>query len=124
GWSSDDTYPRMVADVNNDHMADIVGFGNAGVWVALATPGGHFAPPTFQLSAFGPNAGGWSSDDTYPRLLADVNNDQMADIVGFGNGGVWVALAPGRRHYAPPTYALAPPRPSAAACACDNTRPS
>ncbi len=42
---------------------------------------------------YAPEAGGWSSDDSYPRQLADVNADGRADIVGFGNAGVWVALA-------------------------------
>ncbi len=93
GWSSDDTYPREVADVNGDGMADIVGFGAAGVWVSLATGDGHFAPATFKLPFFGPNTGGWSSDDTYPREVADVSGDGMADIVGFGSAGVWVSLA-------------------------------
>ena len=83
GWTSDDLYPRTLADVNGDGMADIVGFGSAGVFVSLATGGGHFASPTFELAAFGANAGGWSSDDTYPRELADFSGDGMADIVGF-----------------------------------------
>jgi hypothetical protein len=90
GWSSDDTYPREVADVNGDGMADIIGFGQYGVWVALATGNGNFAQPGFELSAFGVNAGGWSSDDAYPREVADVNGDGMADIIGFGNAGVYV----------------------------------
>jgi len=33
GWSSDNTYHREVADVNKDGLADIVGFGIAGVLV-------------------------------------------------------------------------------------------
>ncbi|MER0240325.1 hypothetical protein [Fulvimarina sp. MAC8] len=33
---SDDRYPRQVVDVNEDGMADIVGFGEAGVYVSLA----------------------------------------------------------------------------------------
>ena len=37
--------------------------------------------------------GGWSSF-TYPRQLADVNGDGMADIVGFGNAGVWSRSRP------------------------------
>ena len=90
GWSSDDTYPREVADVNGDGMADIIEFGQYGVWVALATGNGNFAQPGFELSAFGVNAGGWSSDDAYPREVADVNGDGMADIIGFGNAGVYV----------------------------------
>jgi hypothetical protein len=50
GWVSDDRYHREVADVNGDHMADIVGFGDAGVYVALATGGGSFGPLTFKLA--------------------------------------------------------------------------
>ena len=103
GWSSDDTYPRELADVNGDGMADIVGFGAAGVHVSLATGDGHFAPSTVELPAFGTNAG-WSSDDTYPRELADVNGDGMADIVGFGAAGVYVSLATGDGHFAPSTF--------------------
>ena len=74
-------------------MADIVGFGNDGVSVAFATGGGHFRQPTFELNNFGAGAGGWSSENLYPRLLADVTGDGSADVVGFGHGGVNVALA-------------------------------
>src|SRR2546427_3524225 len=95
GWSSDNTYPRTLADVDGDGKADIVGFSQAGVYVSLATAGGHFAAPTFELAAFGANAGGWSSEDLYPRKLADVNGDSMADIVAFGQAGVYVSLASG-----------------------------
>ncbi len=91
GWSSQNTYPRQLADVNNDGMADIVGFGKSGVSVSLATGDGHFAAPTFELAQFGASAGGWSSDNIYPRQLADVDNDGMADIVGFGRLGVYVS---------------------------------
>jgi hypothetical protein len=67
--------------------ADIVGFGQAGVYVSLATDNGHFASPTFELAAFAPDAGGWSSDNLYKRELADVNGDGRDDIVGFGQAG-------------------------------------
>jgi hypothetical protein len=107
GWSSEDLYPRELADVNGDQKADIVGFGADGVYVSLAgTGGGAFGPPTFELAAFGVNAGGWSSDDLYPRGLADVNGDGRADIVGFGADGVYVALATGGGHFASPTFQL------------------
>ena len=99
GWSSDDLYPRELADVNGDGMADIVGFGHAGVFVSLATGNGHFAAPTFELAAFGPAAGGWSSHDLYPRELADVNGDGMADIVGSAMPGC-------RSHWPPATGTL------------------
>src|SRR5262249_39175036 len=90
GWTSQDLYPRTLADVNGDGMADIIGFGQAGVWESLATPGGQFAARTVELVAFGTDAGGTGSpsQDLYPRALADVNGDGMADIVGFGATGV------------------------------------
>jgi peptidase M10/serralysin-like protein/VCBS repeat protein/matrixin len=108
GWTSDDVFPRTLADVNGDGMADVVGFGAWGVNVALATGGGHFAQQTLELMAFGASgsAGGWSSDNAFPRTLADVNGDGMADVVGFGAWGVNVALATGSGHFAQPTLEL------------------
>ena len=109
GWSTETQYPRLLADVNGDHMADIVGFGADGVSVALATGSGHFAAPVGGTSNFGylGSAGGWVSEDQYPRLLADVNGDHMADIVGFGADGVIVALATGNGHFASPVSGIA-----------------
>ena len=108
GWDSYDSYPRILADVNGDHMADVVGFSYSGVVVSLATGGGHFATQTFELPTFGagPNGGGWSSNNEYPRLVADVNGDGMADIVGFGYSGVSVSLATGGGHFAAPSFVL------------------
>ncbi len=34
-WTSQNAYPRMAADMNRDHKADLVGFGAAGVYVGL-----------------------------------------------------------------------------------------
>src|SRR5205085_820218 len=107
GWMNNNEYPRELADVNGDGMADIVGFGHGGVNVSLAMGGGHFAQPTSELASFGVGAGGWSNHDQYPRELADVNGDGMADIVGFGHGGVNVSLATGGGHFAQPTFELA-----------------
>jgi hypothetical protein len=96
GWSDQNTYTRLLGDVNGDGKADILGFGYAGVYVALAT-GTGFGPMARWTSSFGagPAAGSWISQDTYPRLLADVNGDRKADIVGFGGTGVYVALSTG-----------------------------
>jgi FG-GAP-like repeat len=106
GWSSNDLYPRVVADVDGDRKVDIVGFGQNGVYVSLATGVGGFASPQLVLSAFGIGAGGWSSNDAYPRVLADVNGDGKADIVGFGYNGVYVSLATGGGNFAPPALVL------------------
>jgi hypothetical protein len=91
GWRMTD-HPRMMADVNNDGRADIVGFGSSGVWVSLST-GTNFAARTMWINDFNYNAG-WRMSD-HPRMMADVNNDGRADIVGFGSSGVWVSLSTG-----------------------------
>ena len=89
-------YPRVVADVNGDNKADIVGFASSGVLVALSD-GTQFGPErTWWSRSYGYSAaaGGWRGDQ-HPRMLADVNNDRMADIVGFGNSYVYVSLSTG-----------------------------
>ena len=109
GWTSDNQYPRELGDVNGDGAADIVGFGAAGIYVALSTGVGTFSNPAFALAQFGaaPSAGGWASDDQYPRELGDVNGDGLDDIVGFGVAGTYVSLATGGGHFAPMTFELA-----------------
>ncbi|NEQ41553.1 MAG: VCBS repeat-containing protein, partial [Okeania sp. SIO3I5] len=92
GWSSQDKYPRQVADVNGDNRADIVGFANDGVYVSLGKTDGTFASHKLAYSqTFTFGKGGWSSQNKYPRQVADVNGDSRADIVGFANNGVYTA---------------------------------
>src|SRR5262249_8262198 len=125
GWSSNDTYPRAVADVSGDGAADIVGFSSVGVFESRATanPGAQFAAPTFELAAFGTDAGGWSSNDTYPRALADVNGDHMADIVGFSQADVFESLPTPAEHFSAPTFELAAFGPDAGGWRIDYTDP-
>jgi hypothetical protein len=94
GWTSQDTYPRWLADVNADGKADVVGFGAAGVYVALST-GHDLGPMSLWTNEFGANSSpvAWTSQGLYPRWLADVNDDGRADIVGLGSEGVYVALS-------------------------------
>lgn len=103
GWTTDDRYPRMLADVNGDGMADLIGFGSAGVYVALASGSGGFGSLALASQSFGLSAGGWTSQAIYPRTAADINGDGMADLVGFGSNGVYTALATGDGQFAAPT---------------------
>ncbi|WP_119270260.1 FG-GAP-like repeat-containing protein [Taklimakanibacter deserti] len=104
GWDPA-KHVRVLADINNDGMADIVAFGDAGTWTALATGGGKFAPEKFVLANFGYDQG-WRNE-RHTRLLADINNDNMADIVAFGDAGVWTALATGDGGFGPEHFVLA-----------------
>ena len=91
GWRVE-KHPRMLADVNGDGNADVVGFGYAGVWVALSDGVDGFAPITMWTTNFNYSIEGWRVEK-HPRMLADVNGDNCADVVGFGYEGVWVALS-------------------------------
>jgi hypothetical protein len=92
GWTSQDVFTRELADVNGDGLSDIVGFGNAGTYVALADGAGGFGPASFDTSLFG-LMDGWSSNKTFHRAVADMNKDGYADIVGFGQAGVYLATS-------------------------------
>jgi hypothetical protein len=114
GWSSSDRFPRKLADINGDGRADLVGFGKSSVFVALGQANGKFGPVEaknygfVQPSGFedldgftkwlidnklaSRTPGEWESQSRTPRELADINGDGIADIVGFGNDKVTVAL--------------------------------
>jgi len=89
GWRVE-KHPRFLADLTGDGRADIVGFGQDGVFVALSNGDGSFAfTPQLALDDFGYNQG-WRVE-AHPRLLADVTGEGRADIVGFGDAGVLVS---------------------------------
>jgi hypothetical protein len=67
------------------------------VWVALSNGDGTFQAPRFVLADLGYKSG-WRVD-LHPRFLADVTGDGRADIIGFGNAGVWCALGDGEGHF-------------------------
>lgn len=87
-----DQYPRLLGDVNGDSKADLVICGDT-VYVALSN-GNSFLTPTEWTTDFGVTAG-WTSQETYPRFLSDMNNDGKSDIVGFFNDGLYVGYSDG-----------------------------
>lgn len=104
GWRVE-KHVRLLANVNGDGRPDVVGFGDAGVWLALAKPTGGFQPPGLVVENFGVNQS-WDPAK-HVRLLGDINGDHRADIVGFGDAGVWTALANGTGGFTTPGLTLA-----------------
>jgi hypothetical protein len=91
--------------VTGDRRGDLVGFGEDGVWVALGDGAGGFGSPSFALADFGRTGGGWDSS-RHLRLLVDLTGDGRADIVGFGEDAVWMALADGAGGFGPTERAV------------------
>ncbi|MEA2583253.1 MAG: hypothetical protein QOF33_1338 [Thermomicrobiales bacterium] len=100
GWRVE-KHPRFLADLTGDGRADIVGFGDAGVWVSLNNGNGTFQAPQKVVDNFAYVAGGWRVEK-HPRFLADLTGDGRADIVGFGDAGVWVSLNNGNGTFQAP----------------------
>ena len=87
-WTSD--HPRFVVDLDGDGRADIVGMGPDCVWTSRNQGALGSREPTFAVVAFEANAG-WRID-SHPRFVTDLTGDGRADILGFGDDGVWVSL--------------------------------
>jgi hypothetical protein len=90
GWRVE-RHPRFLADLTGDGRADIIGFGDAGPYVSRNNGDGTFQPLQQVLDNFGYVAGGWRVE-RHPRFLANLTGDRRADIVGFGDAGVYVSL--------------------------------
>jgi hypothetical protein len=104
GWDPG-KHTRLLADLNGDGVPDIVGFGDAGVYTALARGDGTFGPVQPSIPDFGANQG-WQATK-HVRLAADLNGDGRADIIGFGDAGVYAALRDTNTTFAAPFFALA-----------------
>ncbi|WP_194539871.1 FG-GAP repeat domain-containing protein, partial [Pseudovibrio japonicus] len=79
GWGSAQ-YERVVGDVNGDGRVDIVGFGDNATFVALGKADGTFSSEITATTSFAASSG-WGSAQ-YERVVADINGDGRADIVG------------------------------------------
>ena len=89
-----DKHPRVLADLRGNGRADIIGFGDAGVYVALSNGDGTFSyTPQPVINDFCYDTG-WRVDK-HPRFVADVTGNGFADIVGFGDAGVYIAFGNG-----------------------------
>jgi hypothetical protein len=104
GWRVE-KHPRFLATLTHSGFADIVGFGECGMWVALGNGDGTFRNPNVVNSEFGLEAGGWEVDK-HPRFLVDLNKNGLADVVGFGFDGVWTAIGKGDGTFQDPVFVL------------------
>ena len=98
GWKVDQ-HPRYIADLTGDRRGDIIGFGEAGVYVSYNNGTGTFQPAKLVVNNFGVSQG-WQVDK-HPRYVVDLTGDGCADIIGFGNSNVYVAYNDGRGGFGP-----------------------
>lgn len=99
GWQLD-KHPRVVADLTGNGRADLLGFGESGVWVSFNNGIGLFGPPTMVVDNFGYTQG-WRID-RHPRFVADLTGKKYGDIIGFADDGVYVSYNNGNGTFQPP----------------------
>ena len=104
GWSIE-KHVRMVANLTDSGYPDIIGFGNAGVYVSKGNGDGTFLPAELVVANFGYDQA-WRVEE-HPRYVVDLNGNGKADIIGFGNDGVWTAMNKGDGTFYPAQYILA-----------------
>ena len=96
GWVIE-KYPRFIADLTGNGCGDIIGFGEAGVSVAINNGDGTFQPAKVVTASFCYNHG-WRVKQ-HPRYLVDLTGDGRADIIGFGNTSVYVCYNDGKGNF-------------------------
>jgi len=92
-------HPRFIADLTGDKCGDVIGFGDAGVYVSLNKGDGTFQPVKFVLNNFGFQQG-WRVEK-HPRYVVDLTGDGCADIIGFGENATYVSYNDGTGNFGP-----------------------
>lgn len=94
-WLNMNVHPRYLVDINNDGKADIVGFKDNGVYIAVSTSTHNNASFVLAknpvLPDFGTNSG-WTDNNVCPRMITDLNGDGFPEIIGFNARGVYVSF--------------------------------
>jgi hypothetical protein len=85
--------PRLLADLTGNGAADIVGFADDGVRVAILDVTGRQSPQ-YVVENFAYDEGAWRVEH-HPRVVADLTGDRRGDIIGFGDGGVYASFNQG-----------------------------
>jgi len=96
GWVVE-KYPRYIADLTGNGCGDIIGFGEAGVSVAINNGDGTFQPAKVAIEGFSYKLG-WRVKQ-HPRFLVDLTGDGRADTIGFGNKKVFVSYNDGKGNF-------------------------
>ncbi|KAF8905765.1 hypothetical protein CPB84DRAFT_1844767 [Gymnopilus junonius] len=98
GWLVE-KHPRFVVDLAGNGCGDIIGFGDAGVYVGINNGDGTFQPIKHAIAGFGCNLG-WRVMEN-PRFVADLTGNGRVDIIGFGNEKVFVSYNDGNGNFKP-----------------------
>lgn len=98
GWRVE-KHPRFIADLTGNKIGDIVGFGDAGVYISINNGNGTFSAPKLAIKDFGYSSG-WRVEK-HPRFVVDLTGDGRADILGFGENAVFVAYNLGGGNFSP-----------------------
>ncbi|MDR2907073.1 MAG: FG-GAP-like repeat-containing protein, partial [Bacteroidales bacterium] len=97
GWNTN-SHPRMLADVTGDGKADMVGFSNQFVEVAVSSGSGISGIDSWYQGLFTASSNpGWDKDNL--RWATDANGDGLADIVGCGRDQIYVSRSIGKKPF-------------------------